>query len=115
MEVARSREGDCSEHAVLTAALCQAVGLPARVALGYVYAPDFLGHKNIFGGHAWTQVYINGRWFGLDATRAPNGYSAAHITCAIGNGNPESFLEMALAGSQFEIISIEPMTSNESP
>lgn len=107
VEVARSREGDCSEHAVLTAALCRAAGIPARMAVGYVFVPEFVGHKNIFGGHAWTQAYINEQWIGLDATRAPNGYSAAHITCAVGDGSPESFLNMALLGGQFEIIAIE--------
>ena len=107
VEVARSREGDCSEHAVLTAALCRAVGIPARMAVGYVFVPDFVGHKDIFGGHAWTQVYINDQWIGLDATRAPQGYSAAHITCAVGDGSPESFLSMAMIGGQFEIVAIE--------
>ena len=36
-EVARSREGDCTEHAVLLAALARARGIPARVAMGLVY------------------------------------------------------------------------------
>jgi hypothetical protein len=36
-EVAESREGDCTEHAVLLAALCRARELPARVAMGLVY------------------------------------------------------------------------------
>src|SRR6185369_1750667 len=36
-EVARSLEGDCTEHAVLLAALCRARQIPARVAVGLVY------------------------------------------------------------------------------
>ena len=36
-EVAKSREGDCTEHAVFLAALARARGIPARVAIGLVY------------------------------------------------------------------------------
>jgi hypothetical protein len=49
-EVARSRQGDCSEHAVLTAAMCRAVGIPARVVCGVVYVDTFIGQKRVFGG-----------------------------------------------------------------
>src|SRR5262249_34984019 len=35
--VARTLEGDCTEYAMLTAAMCKAVGIPARTALGLVY------------------------------------------------------------------------------
>ncbi|MBI4879251.1 MAG: transglutaminase domain-containing protein [Planctomycetes bacterium] len=61
-EVAKTRAGDCSEHAVLLAALCRAAGIPARVAMGLVYA------GGIFGGHAWTEVWIDGAWYALDGT-----------------------------------------------
>ncbi len=36
-EVARNLTGDCTEHAVLTAAMCRAVGVPSRVVIGLVY------------------------------------------------------------------------------
>jgi hypothetical protein len=106
-EVAASRQGDCSEHAVLTAALCRAVGIPARVAMGDVYCSEFAGRKNIFGGHAWNQAYIGGKWIGLDATRAPNGYTPEHITEAVGNGNPEDFFALIHIIGQFSITEIE--------
>jgi len=70
-EVAQSREGDCTEHAVLVAALCRAVGIPARVTVGLVYVDSFGGQENIFGPHAWAEVNINSKWYGLDATGAP--------------------------------------------
>ena len=37
-EVAQSLEGDCTEHAVLLAALCRARQIPARVGVGLVYS-----------------------------------------------------------------------------
>jgi len=49
-EVLLARAGDCTEHAVLTAALCRAAGIPTRVALGYTLSfnrdrePIFIGH-----------------------------------------------------------------------
>src|SRR5262249_35781074 len=39
-EVARTLSGDCTEHGVLTAAMCRAVGVPARVVTGLVYVPN---------------------------------------------------------------------------
>lgn len=80
-ETFESCEGDCSEHAVLLAACCRAVGIPARIALGLVYAP--LGDDNgIFGGHAWTEVSIDGAWYALDATLGMGHADPTHIRMA---------------------------------
>jgi len=106
VEVAGSREGDCTEHAVLTAAMCRAVGIPARVVCGLVYVEDFDGRKSVFGGHAWAEAYVGGKWIGLDATRAPNGFGAGHITMATGNGDPADFFAMANTLGYFKIEKI---------
>ncbi|MHC4763036.1 MAG: transglutaminase-like domain-containing protein, partial [Planctomycetota bacterium] len=106
VEVAQSREGDCSEHAVLTAAMCKAVGIPAQVVSGMVYVDDLEGYRNIFGGHAWTQVYIGDRWVYLDATR-PDRSKAGHIALASGSGDPESFLEMVTSIGNFVINEVK--------
>jgi len=66
-EVARTQEGDCSEHGVLLAALGRLNGIPSRVAVGLVYVPSFAGRSNIFGYHLWTQFHIDGRWLDYDA------------------------------------------------
>lgn len=58
-EVLKTKEGDCSEHTVLTVALCRAVGIPARAAVGVMYA------EGIFAYHMWPEVYV-GRWMNLD-------------------------------------------------
>src|SRR5262249_12024728 len=36
-EVARTLEGDCTEYAMLAAAMCRAEGVPSRTAIGLVY------------------------------------------------------------------------------
>lgn len=74
-EVARTLEGDCTEHAVLLAALCRARQIPARVATGLVYSQPDQG----FAFHMWNEVWINNRWVPLDATRGQGGIGADHL------------------------------------
>jgi transglutaminase-like putative cysteine protease len=66
-EVARTREGDCSEHGVFLAALGRINGLPSRVVVGLAYAPVFGGRRDIMGYHMWTQFFIEGAWYDFDA------------------------------------------------
>lgn len=87
-EVARTREGDCTEHGVLLAALLRADGIPSRVVSGLIYADRFAGSDDIFGYHMWTQAYleINGkpRWVDLDATLPDTlPLTATHIALAV--------------------------------
>jgi hypothetical protein len=102
-EVAASKTGDCTEFAVLTAAMCRAVGIPARVVTGLVYTKTFGNKENVFGGHAWVEAYVGDKWIGLDATRTPKGFDAGHIALAIGNGEPADFLNLAATLGQFKI------------
>lgn len=81
LEAARDRAGDCTEHAVLFCALARAAGIPARVVMGI----ECIGR--IWGGHAWSEVWIEGEWYALDAT--------------IGNGSADA-LHLALARSALE-------------
>lgn len=74
-EVAQTLQGDCTEHAVLLAALCRVRGIPARVAIGLIYYPPEQG----FAYHMWNEVWIRDRWIPLDATLGRGGIGAAHI------------------------------------
>ena len=108
-EVAASKQGDCSEFAVLTAAMCRAVGIPAQVVVGVAYVDDFAGHQG-FGGHAWNQAYVGGKWVGLDAAfkgTGRGGYDAGHIALAAGGGEPADFLNMASILGQFKIDKVK--------
>lgn len=77
-EVAKTREGDCTEHAVFLAALGRARGIPSRVAIGLVYIPGV----NAFGYHMWTEMYIGRRWIPMDGTLALGGIGAGHLEIA---------------------------------
>jgi transglutaminase-like putative cysteine protease len=81
-EVARNLSGDCSEHAVLSAAMCRAVGIPARVAVGLLYMDDDRRKLRGFGFHMWHEVYVNQRWVALDASWDQSSVDAAHIKLA---------------------------------
>ena len=74
-EVARNLSGDCSEHSVLSAAMCRAAGVPARVVVGLIYDERHGG----FGYHMWNEVYVNRRWVALDAAWDQTAVDATHI------------------------------------
>jgi hypothetical protein len=87
-ETARSREGDCTEHAVLCAALGRAVGLPTRCVLGLGYIPPGKDEPavanaantdtGIFGFHMWAEAWVGpDQWVPMDA--ALDGFDVGHI------------------------------------
>lgn len=88
-EVAASASGDCTEHAVLLAALLRAEGIPSRVVFGLIYVERFAGQREVFGYHMWTQAYLGGRFVDLDATLAQP-FDAAHITLGTSTLEEES-------------------------
>jgi hypothetical protein len=89
LETLDAREGDCTEHAVLLAALARAAGIPARVATGLAYTDGFNGRQAVFVPHAWVVAWIEGRWQGFDAALPRHG--SGHIAFAADNGDPFRF------------------------
>lgn len=67
-QVAVAGEGDCTEYAVLTAAVARAVGLPARVALGVALTQEPQGLHAY--GHAWAEIDSGSGWQVADAALA---------------------------------------------
>ncbi len=61
-ELIRDQHGTCLGYSILLASLARADGIPSRIRMGYVYLQD------MWGGHAWVEVYAGGRWTPLDAT-----------------------------------------------
>ena len=53
--VARTLRGDCTEFAMLGAAMCRAAGVPSRTAIGLVYHTDRLGTPKL-SYHMWMEV-----------------------------------------------------------
>jgi transglutaminase-like putative cysteine protease len=68
-KVSTTRTGDCTEHAVLLAALARSVGRPARIVLGAVLVADSGRFATL--GHAWVELYDAERWQVADASFPP--------------------------------------------
>ncbi|MFM7149362.1 MAG: transglutaminase-like domain-containing protein [Gemmataceae bacterium] len=75
-QIATGLKGDCRHHSFLTAALARSVGIPSRTAIGLLYVNR--GGPRL-GFHMWTEVFIDGKWLGLDSTLGQGGVSACHI------------------------------------
>ncbi|MHC4915631.1 MAG: transglutaminase-like domain-containing protein [Planctomycetota bacterium] len=85
LDTLKSRSGDCGEHAALFVALCRAAGIPAREIAGLAYT-DELGEA-VLGGHAWAEIYADGRWIAVDPTFKQEIADAVHIRVAEGGMN----------------------------
>jgi len=58
--------GDCSEYSYLFVALCRAVGIPARVNVGFGFQGS---QESVVEGHMWAEYYLQGYgWVPVDPT-----------------------------------------------
>jgi len=120
LEVAEERRGICRHYAVLTAALCRAVGIPAQLVIGYVYTPAHASMENVFIAHAWTQVYLGHAWVPLDATRVdwlgrPQPCGPGYIATHVSNGRRADLADIAASLATFEILAVAPEVPSERP
>ncbi len=109
LEVAKNPEGDCTEHAVLLAALGRALDIPTRVVDGLAYTDHYAGAEHVFVPHAWTQAYVDGHWRSFDA--ALPGFDAGHIALSVGNGDPWRFFAGMDTLGRMRIAKIEPLAA----
>jgi hypothetical protein len=112
--VAKTLAGDCTEYAMLAAAMCRAVGVPSRTALGVVYAPG-PGGKPYLAYHMWFEVYAGGQWVPLDATLGGGGVGPGHLKITDHSWHEEkSFapllpvLRALTAKPAVEVLRVEP-------
>lgn len=96
-EVAKDPQGDCSEHAVLLAALGRVERIPSRVAAGLLYLPYYEGQKDILGYHMWTQFHIGGQWLDFDATTDEHIAGPTRIALCYSALDDESLAQLGLA------------------
>jgi hypothetical protein len=68
----RTRAGHCEYFATATVLLLRAAGIPARYVTGYMaFEKSILEDKIVVRrkhAHAWTEVFVNGRWIFFDTT-----------------------------------------------
>ena len=86
--------------------------IPSRVVVGLVYAERF----GAFGGHMWTEAWLDGQWVPLDGTLGAGGIGGGHIKLAdsdLADEGPApvtSFLPLMnlLADVKIRIIRVDP-------
>ncbi|MGQ9800584.1 MAG: transglutaminase-like domain-containing protein [Candidatus Saccharicenans sp.] len=119
-EVMRDKKATCAGYASLLTALLRAAGIPARYLMGLAYV------NGIWGGHAWVEAWLDGRWLPLDAALpSPGAADAARLVIArssLENGPGESLvavqklfgyvtidvLEYSLLGRKFSVSEGQP-------
>ncbi len=98
LEVLNNKAGDCNEHAVLTAALLRATGIPAQIETGLVYL------NGRFYYHAWNLAYI-GQWVTVDSVFNQIPADVTHIRLARGEGGEQLDLLGAIGKIKLEVTS----------
>ena len=62
--IINTRNGVCSDYAELFTTLARSIGIACKTVGGYALDPI----NGFLGGHAWNEVEINGKWYGVDPT-----------------------------------------------
>ncbi|UYV12802.1 MAG: transglutaminase family protein [Phycisphaera sp.] len=108
--VARDREGDCTEHATLLAALLRVERIPSKLVAGLSYEAGSRNAPPAFVYHVWTQALIEGEegshWVDLDATHRLRPRHVTQIALSISDGSNANDLWQGLAPT-LGTISIE--------
>lgn len=107
LETLQTRRGDCTEHAVLLAALGRSLHIPTRIVTGLVYADRFAGASRVFVPHTWVQSWIGDRWVSFDS--AQRGFDATHIALGVGSGDPWRFFSAMASLGRIRIERVNPV------
>jgi hypothetical protein len=106
LDTIERRAGDCTEAAVLLAALGRAAGIPTRVASGVSYSrTHYHGVANVFIPHSWTLAFVDGEWRSYDL--ALDSFDSGHIAVTVGDGDPRS---IAAAGQLLSLLRLDGMS-----
>lgn len=66
------RTGLCYDYASLYAAMLRSIGVPAKLVKGYASSDP-----NVY--HAWTEIFIDGRWMILDPTLGAGAFGERNL------------------------------------
>lgn len=104
LETLDSRIGDCNEHAVLTAALARAAGIPAAVEAGLVY------QRGRFYYHAWNALHLPswGGWVTADATLGQFPADVTHIRLVRGEADRQLDLLGLIGRLKLDSLEVAP-------
>jgi hypothetical protein len=98
LEALASKEGDCTEHAVLFSALAKAVGIPTRLITGLVYVAR--KDDGVFGYHEWVEVWMGDRWYAMDPTFGQDLADVTHVKFSQGQSDPNGLREAGIVAAE---------------
>ncbi len=98
IEALESREGDCTEHAVLFSALAKAVGIPTRLITGLVYVDR--KDEGVFGYHEWVEVWMGDRWVSMDPTFGQDLADVTHVKFSQGLSDADGLREAGVVAAE---------------
>jgi len=108
LEVLETKEGDCTEYAILVSSIAKATGLPSRLAAGISYLEGY------FGYHIWNEIWV-GYWQPFDASSERYFINPAYIKIWNGIGDSGGLRDASIAvlnafdGAKIKIIDTEYM------
>lgn len=106
-DILKNRTGDCTEHAVLSAAIFRSLGMPARAIVGMLLSREFGKYRNVFVYHMWVEACINGKWILVDATRPDDKHPNLYIAFAYHHMKTEMPLPYLKAVSSMKTFTAE--------
>ena len=86
-----TRTGNCSDFHSYFIALCRAVGIPARFAIGAAI-PSHRDEGGIDGYHCWAEFYTDGRWWPVDISE---GDKCSSLSTYYFGHNPANRIELS--------------------
>jgi transglutaminase-like putative cysteine protease len=110
-QVARRKEGDCTEHAVLLVALARSFGFPARVVMGMALV--VVDGKVEAVGHAWAEVRQSGQWKVTDAA-IPAQLGARYLPLSVLDDEGPAFARAMVEGPH-PLLLIRRIVIDEAP
>ena len=106
-QIYKNRQGDCTEHSVLSVAMLRKLGIPARAVVGMYLTDTFMGKKNVFVYHMWVEAFHRGRWHLVDATQPGEKRLNRYIAFAYHNLKTEAPLTYLRAISAIQEFTAE--------
>ncbi|WP_175574336.1 transglutaminase-like domain-containing protein [Teredinibacter haidensis] len=104
LQALATKSGDCTEQALLLAALGRAAGVPTRVAVGLTYSNErFYGKSYVFVPHAWVQAWVGDRWMSFDS--GMEGFTSGHLVLGLSSGEQAEFLKITQQLHGLKIVS----------
>jgi hypothetical protein len=114
LEAIRRRAGDCTEAAVVLAALGRAAGIPTRVVSGLAYSRvPILGAANAFMPHSWVVAYVDGQWKSFDL--AMERFDSTHIVLTVGDGDARSIMAASQLASLLNWVAMAEIRPRPRP